>query len=142
MAKGFRKLLFVGALAGAAYGLYCYTKKKNAPSDVADDDDDFEDFDDLDEEKAPEKTETFRDKERKYVNLAFDKAKSALDAAQRAVSRTEEYFNDEILKDKSVAPVVAEAEVKAEATEAGATCASCDACANAEAETTSDSKEE
>lgn len=109
MAKTFRKLLFIGAVAGAAYGLYCYNKKKNSPVVSTEDDDDFEDFSsDIDDEKP---VETFKDKERKYVNLAFDKAKTALDAAQRAVTRTETYFNDEVLGDKNKAPeVVAETE--------------------------------
>ena len=113
MAKGFRKLLFLGAVAGTIAGLYYFNKKKNESTEVPEEDEDLEDFEDDEEEKTTEK-ESFKDKERKYVNLAFGKAKSALEAAQRAVTRTEEYFNDEILgdKDKKDEPeVVADAEV-------------------------------
>lgn len=112
MAKFFRKTLLVAGIAAAAAGVYCYVKKKNAAADEkADDVEEFDEFDsDVEDDEEDKEKESFKDKERKYVNLAFDKAQAALDKAKGAISRTEEYFNDEIMGDKKAEEVVAEAE--------------------------------
>lgn len=97
MAKGFGKfLLFTAAASAAAYGAFCYLRKKEVITTV-NDDDDVVDFDeDLDGEPT---------KARSYVNLTFDKAKaedlakSAVKKAKETISggvqKVEEFFNDE-----------------------------------------------
>jgi len=97
MAKGFGKFLLFSAAAGAAaYGAFCYLRKKEVITSVVDEDD-VEDFDeDLDGEPT---------KARSYVNLSFDKAKaedlakSAVKKAKETISegvqKVEEFFNDE-----------------------------------------------